>query len=150
MLDEGKIKTSKGIEVRFDNVVIIMTSNVGYLNSSVGFNNQNSEVSKLNENFSIPFINRVDNIIEFNYLNDDDIKKIIDLKINDLKGKYKNRIKIKIDKDIYNEILRLSNYKTYGARKIDKIIKDKVEIQIIDSIIDDAEEVYIKNLMQVI
>ena len=108
------------------------------------------KIFQLNENFSIPFINRVDNIIEFNYLNDDDIKKIIDLKINDLKGKYKNRIKIKIDKDIYNEILRLSNYKTYGARKIDKIIKDKVEIQIIDSIIDDAEEVYIKNLMQVI
>ena len=150
VLDEGKIKTSKGIEVRFDNVVIIMTSNVGYLTSSVGFNNQNSEVSKLNENFSIPFINRVDNIIEFNYLNDDDIRKIIDLKINDLKGKYNNRIKVKIDKDIYNEILKLSNYKTYGARKIDKIIKDKIEIQIIDSIIDDAEEVYIKNLMQVI
>ncbi len=150
VLDVGKIKTSKGIEVRFDNVVIIMTSNVGFLESNVGFKTLASETSKLNDNFSIPFMNRVDDVIEFNALSEEDIKKIIGLKLHKLKAKYVNKINIKIGKNIQDEILNLTNYKMYGARKIDKIIKDKVEVQIIDSIIDDRKEVYIKDLMQTI
>ncbi len=148
VLDYGKIKNSRGNEIRFDNVVIVMTSNVGYLGNSLGFNNKIDETSKLNENFSIPFINRVDNITEFNYLSEKDIKKIIDLRFNDLKNKYDSKIKIRIDKDIADDIVKLSNYKIYGARKIDKIIKDKIEVQIIDGIIDEKEEIYINGLMQ--
>ena len=148
VLDEGKIKTSKGNLVRFDNVVIIMTSNVGFLESSVGFNVSSSEVTKLNDSFSIPFMNRVDNIVEFNNLNENNIRKIIELKLQELKNKYNNRINIKIENSILDDILNLTNYKIYGARKIDKIIKDKVEVQIIDSIIDDKSEIYIKGLMQ--
>ena len=149
VLDEGKIKTSKGVEVRFDNVIIVMTSNVGYLNNSLGFNNKIEEVSKLNENFSIPFMNRVDKIVEFNYLSREDILKIINLKLKDLRKKYKNKIDIGINEDIGNEILKLSNYKLYGARKIEKIIKDSIEAQIIDGIINDDKEVFIHNLMQI-
>lgn len=148
ILDEGKIKTSKGIDVRFDNVVIIMTSNVGFLDSSVGFNTYTSEITKLNDSFSIPFMNRVDNVVEFNALSEKDMKTIIGLKLQLLKNKYDNRINIKIEDSIINEILNLTNYKVYGARKIDKIIKDKIECLIIDSIIDDKDEIYIKELMQ--
>ena len=148
VLDYGRMKTSKGVEVRFDNVVIIMTSNVGFLKNNVGFNKQNVVSNKLNDNFSIPFINRVDNIVEFNYLNKEDIMKIIDMKIDELKNKYFNKISVKIDKSIYDDILKMSNYEVYGARKIDKIIKDKIEVQIIDSIIDDKKEVCVSDLMQ--
>ncbi len=148
VLDEGKIKTSKGIDVRFDNVVIIMTSNVGFLESNVGFKTSISETSKLNDSFSIPFMNRVDNVLKFNTLGADEIKRIIDLKLQKLKNKYLSKINIKIAKNVNDEILNLTNYKIYGARKIDKIIKDKVEVQIIDNIIDDKNEVYIKGLMQ--
>ena len=145
ILDEGRVKSSNGKLVRFDNVVIIMTSNVGYLETNVGFN-KNSQNSKLNDNFSIPFINRVDNIINFNYLDKDNINNIISIKLEELCKKYKNKIKIKIDEKLIDEIRRETNYKIYGARKIDKVIKDKIETQIIENIIDDKDSIYIKNI----
>lgn len=148
ILDEGKVKNSKGKIIRFDNVVIIMTSNVGFHEINVGFNNSNSKISRLNDNFSIPFMNRVDKVICFNFLNEDNILKIIRMQLRDFKNKYSDKIKIKISKDVENEILSLSNYEEYGARKIAKIIKDKIETIVIDKIIDGKTEVYIKNLKQ--
>ena len=148
VLDEGKIKNSKGKVVRFDNVVIIMTSNVGFHEINVGFNNKNMKISRLNDSFSIPFMNRVDKVICFNSLNEDDILKIIRMNLKNFKDKYSDKIKIKISKEVENEILNLSNYEEYGARKIGKIIKDKLETIVIDKIIDGKEEVYIKNLKQ--
>ena len=148
ILDEGKVKNSKGKVIRFDNVVIIMTSNVGFHEINVGFNNSNSKISRLNDNFSIPFMNRVDKVICFNFLNEDNILKIIRMQLRDFKNKYSDKIKIKISKDVENEILSLSNYEEYGARKIAKIIKDKIETIVIDKIIDGKTEVYIKNLKQ--
>ena len=148
ILDEGKVKNSKGKIIRFDNVVIIMTSNVGFHEINVGFNNSNSKISRLNDNFSIPFMNRVDKVICFNFLNEDNILKIIRMQLRDFKNKYSDKIKIKISKDVENEILSLSNYEEYGARKISKIIKDRLESFVIDEIIDSKTEVYIKNLKQ--
>ena len=79
ILDEGKIKDSHGKIVRFDNVFIVMTSNIGVDENMVGFNQKNNDtvISKLKENFSVPFINRIDNIIVFNKLNENIIKSII-------------------------------------------------------------------------
>ena len=148
ILDEGKVKNSKGKVIRFDNVVIIMTSNVGFHEINVGFNNSNSKISRLNDNFSIPFMNRVDKVICFNFLNEDNILKIIRMQLRDFKNKYSDKIKIKISKEVENEILSLSNYEEYGARKISKIIKDRLESFVIDEIIDGKTEVYIKNLKQ--
>lgn len=148
VLDEGKIKNSKGKIVRFDNVVIIMTSNVGFHEINVGFNNKNTKISRLNDSFSIPFMNRVDKVICFNSLNEEDILKIIKMNLKKFKEKYSDKIKVKVSREVENEILNLSNYEEYGARKINKIIKDKIETIVIDKIIDGKEEVYIKNLKQ--
>ena len=148
VLDEGKIKNSKGKVVRFDNVVIIMTSNVGFHEINVGFNNKNTKISRLNDNFSIPFMNRVDKVICFNSLNEDDILKIIRMQLKEFKDKYKDKIKIRVSKEAILEILKLSNYEEYGARKVAKIIKDKIETIVIDKIIDGKDEVYIKDLKQ--
>ncbi len=145
ILDNGKIKDSKGVDVYFNNVIIIMTSNIGFDEINVGFNKNNDDLTKLKEYFSIPFINRVDKIISFNRLSEDNIKKIIDMKINNLVKKYKN-IKIKIDDNVISEIVKLSNYYEFGARKIDKIIKDKLENIIIDKIIDNKKSIHIKTL----
>ena len=145
ILDNGKIKDSKGVDVYFNNVIVIMTSNIGFDEINVGFNKNNDDLTKLKEYFSIPFINRVDKIISFNRLSEDNIKKIIDMKINNLVKKYKN-IKIKIDDNVIDEIVKLSNYYEFGARKIDKIIKDKLENIIIDKIIDNKKSVHIKTL----
>ena len=149
ILDEGKIKDSHGKIVRFDNVFIVMTSNIGFDENMVGFNQKNNDtvISKLKENFSVPFINRIDNIIVFNKLNENIIRKLIKEKINNLVDKYyKKGIKITIDNNVIDEILKLTNYEEFGARKINKIINDKLETSIIDMIIDSKKDINIKTI----
>ncbi|HHW69616.1 MAG TPA: hypothetical protein GX747_04685, partial [Tenericutes bacterium] len=68
-------------------------------------------------------------------------------KMNKLKYKYnKKGIVINFSKNIVNEILNLTNYEEFGARKIDKIIKDKIENLIIENIINDKKKVTIKTI----
>ncbi|MGM9850245.1 MAG: AAA family ATPase [Bacilli bacterium] len=148
ILDNGKIKDSKGNYVRFDNIVIIMTSNIGFNEENIGFNkNENKVIQKLKENFSIPFINRIDNILIFDKLKKEDITKLINIKLIEIKRKYLNNINLKIDDKIIDKIIKESNYEEFGARKIDKIIKDKIENQIIDKIIEQKKEICIKELV---
>ena len=124
-----------------------MTSNIGFNEETIGFNkNENKVLEKLKEHFSIPFINRIDNIITFENLKEENIKELINKKIFDIKRKYLENIKLKIDEKVIDEIIKESNYKEFGARKIDKIIKDKIENQIIDDIINKKEEIYINKL----
>jgi len=147
VLDNGKIKDRKGNYVRFDNITLIMTSNIGFNEETIGFKkNENKVIQKLKEHFTIPFINRIDNIIVFENLKEENIRELINKKIFDIKRKYLNNIKLEIDNKVIEEIIKKSNYKEFGARKIDKIIKDKIENQIIDNIINKNEEIYIKEL----
>ena len=150
ILDNGKIKDSKGNYVKFNNITIIMTSNIGFEENNIGFNkNENKLTTKLKEQFSIPFINRIDNIIIFNELKKEDIEKLIENKIFNIKRKYLKDIELKIDENVINEIIEESNYKEFGARKIDKIIKDKIENQIIDKIIENKKIINIKELSKI-
>ena len=147
ILDNSKIKDSKGSIVRFDNVTIIMTSNIGFTEENIGFKkNENKIIQKLKENFSVPFINRIDNILIFDKLKKEDIKKLINNKLFDIKRKYLNNIDLKIEENVIEEIIKESNYEEFGARKINKIIKDKIETQIIDNIIEEKQKININTL----
>ena len=147
ILDEGEIKDSKGNIVKFNNCVVIMTTNVGYENNSVGFNIEEKEKvnSSLKSEFKLAFINRIDNIIIFNKLKEEDIKKIIKNKIKILKNKY-IKYKIKISNNVIEEIVNLSNYNEFGARKIDKIISSRVENIIIDNILNNEKIINISSI----
>ena len=147
ILDDGLIKDSKGNTIKFNNNIIIMTSNIGYEKNNVGFNNkaESTVLNELKNELSLPFVNRIDNIILFNHLTEDNIRNIIKNKINVLKKKYAN-VTIKIGKNVVNEIVELSNYYDFGARKVDKIIKSKLENVIIDSILDNKSTVFITSL----
>lgn len=142
ILEEGKIKDSKGKDVYFNNSILIFTSNIGFLKNEIGFSSNKSENRNLKEEFSTPFINRVDSIIKFNKLTEENIKEIIKINISDLKKKYIN-YNIGIKENIYKDIIKLSDYEEFGARKIDKIIKDKVENKIIDAIIEEKIDIII-------
>ena len=124
-----------------------MTSNIGYEKNNVGFNNkvESTVLNELKNELSLPFVNRIDNIILFNHLTEENIRNIIKNKINVLKKKYAN-VTIKISKNAVNEIVELSNYYDFGARKVDKIIKSKLENVIIDSILDNKSTVFITSL----
>lgn len=151
ILDEGKIKDSKGIEVRFDNVIIIMTSNIGFNDRTIGFSNNKEQVieEKLKEYFSIPFINRIDNTVIFNELNKDNIREIVNIKLTGLKEKYKRKqINIRINNKILEEIINKSNYDCFGARKIDKIINELIEKQIVERILLGKKSIIITNILE--
>lgn len=144
ILDEGKIKNAKGEVIRFDNTIIIMTTNIGFNKNSVGFNNTKEDyTTKLLEYFPSSFINRIDNTLVFNKLDEDTIKKLISTKIKNIESKYN----VKISKKVENEILKECNYDMFGARKIAKVIKDKVENQIIEKIINNDSNIYINSII---
>ena len=148
ILDNSKIKNSKGETIRFDNVTIIMTSNIGFNEKNIGFNkNKNKVIEELKENFSIPFINRIDNILIFNNLKKEHIQQLIEKTIINIKRKYLKNIKLEIDKNVIEEIIKESNYQEFGARKIEKIIKDKIENQIIDNILSKNDKIHIHELV---
>ena len=151
ILDNGKIKDSKGNIIRFDNNIIIMTSNIGFNENKVVFNelNKNNIINSLKNELSVSFINRIDDIIVFNNLSDEIISKIIKNKINNIKNKYKDKIKVLISNKVINDIVTESNYNIFGARRIDKIISNKIENSIIDAIIENKTEIKIKELEKI-
>ena len=147
ILDEGKIKTSKGSVVRFNRAIIIMTSNVGYERNTIGFNEKVNDnvMSCLKGFFSNSFINRIDNVIMFNRLNKNDIGCIIEKRLNDIKFKY-NDMNISFGDKVCDEILDRCNYFDFGARRIDKIISKDIENVIIDGFIRGDMDVCIESI----
>ena len=147
ILEEGKIKNAKGRVVRFNNVVIIMTSNVGFERNNIGFNKNgdSSVISNLKEYFNTTFINRVDNILIFDRLEETAIREIILKRIEDIKIKYSS-ICIIIDNNVVNELIEKCNFYEFGARRVDKIISKYIENVIIDGIISGSSEVYINSI----
>lgn len=128
ILDEGNCKDSLGRTIRFDNVVIIMTSNAVVNKKLVGFND-NVDNESLKEFFPKEFINRIDEIVMFNKFTLDDINTIIMKEANKYTKKY-NKENI-IDLDTINKIINESNYEEYGVRKLCKIVRKEIEESII-------------------
>lgn len=147
ILEEGKIKNSKGVTVRFNNTIIIMTSNVGFEKNSIGFNkvNDNMMINSLKSYFSTSFINRIDSVMIFDRLSEDDIRKIINNKLSEVSNRFSS-IKINYADSLISEIISESNYNEFGARKLDKIISKGIENIIIEAIINNDKEVFIDSL----
>lgn len=135
ILDEGKINDSQNNTINLNNNIIIMTSNIGFEETTLGFTNKGNDNinSKLKEYLSPSLINRIDNLIIFNHLTSKDITSIIKNKLSKLQAKYQN---FTYSSSLIEEILRESNYQEFGARKIDKIIESKLENLIIDKILN--------------
>ena len=147
ILDEGIIKDAKNNTINLSNNIIIMTTNKGTESKEIGFiTNNNKNIKELKETFNIALLNRIDNIISFNNLNKQNITKIINNHISKLKNKYQE-YELNISKNIINELIEESEYLTYGARKIEKIIKNKLENIIIDEILDNKETINIDSIL---
>ena len=144
ILDEGHLTDSFGRKVNFTNTIIIMTSNVGAKRVSdfgggVGFTTGSSEQQKsdvkrsiiqkaLKQQFNPEFLNRIDDIILFNSLNEETLKKIIQIEV----GKLNNRLtdkgyKITFDKSVIERIYELNTQEEYGARPLKRIIQNLCE-----------------------
>lgn len=157
ILEDGRLTDSTGRIVNFKNTVIIMTSNVGAKliteSRTLGFsNNASSEEDKkkadyenikkdvmqeLKKEFRPEFINRIDEIIVFHKLEDDDIEKIVDLMLKNLCGRLeKQSILVDIDDSMKKYIIKTCVDKNYGARPLRRTIQTVVEDGITDAIID--------------
>ena len=149
ILDEGKIKNAKGVTVHFGNVTIVMTSNVGFEEIHVGFKSPKEDTvfSKLKEHFSVPFINRIDEVTIFHQLTKENIVELTQNKLTSLQKRYKRKgYQISFKKTIIEDIVNMSDYEEYGARRLEKIIKENIEANIIEEALTNKSNIYISEL----
>ena len=148
-LDEGKMKNSNNEEIRLDNNIIIITSNIGCNKSFVGFNNEKkSDVMKELKNIlGIEMLNRINQIFIFNNLNEQSIIKIINKNIENMKKYFElDNSNLKISKRVIDQIVKESDFEEYGARKIDNIIKSKLYDIVIDEILKKSVKITIETI----
>ena len=97
--------------------------------------------------FNTAFINRIDNIIVFDRLDDTSIKCIIRKKFEYIRDKYKD-INIDINDNVIDEIVNKCEFYEFGARRIDKIISKDIENVIIDGVIRGNKDIYIDSIVK--
>ena len=152
VLDEGSLTDSLGRKVDFKNTVIIMTSNLGArqvkdFGNGVGFgtesmksqeskNIKNTIEKSLKKAFSPEFLNRVDEIVIFNSLEKEDLKKIISIELDKLKNRLKDLgYSLKISSKALSFLCEKGFDKKYGARPLKRAIQNYVEDLIAEEIV---------------
>lgn len=152
VLDDGRLTDSKGVTVDFRNTIIIMTSNVGssYLTQiggrtgssaykeifSEAVNKIKNELSRL---FKPEFLNRIDDIIVFNPLGRDEIKKIVRLLLEDTKKKVEAQgFEIRFSDELIDKIAEKGFDPVYGARPLKRYIQNIVENKLASKILSGA------------
>ena len=169
ILDDGRLTDAQGRTVNFKNTVIIMTSNVGARiitdKTFFGFSNGNDEeknadkdyentkkdvMSELKRQFRPEFLNRIDEIIVFHKLNDEDIKKIINIMINQLEKRLNaQNITLDVDEKVKELIAKKGVDKNYGARPLKRAIQSMLEDKIAEEMLDGVVKQGKKNVATV-
>jgi len=152
VLDDGFLTDSLGRKVNFQNTIIIMTSNIGArqvkdFGVGLGFEtssqkNQTSEIEKgvikkeLKKTFSPEFLNRIDDIVIFNALEQDDIRKIVDIELTGLiKRVQKLGYQITITEAAKDFVSEKGFDKKYGARPLNRAIQKHIEDLVAENIV---------------
>ncbi len=148
VLDDGRLTDSKGRTVDFKNTVLIMTSNLGAhvlqgeaLESENGWELAREEVMDvLKGHFRPEFLNRVDDIVLFRPLGEEQLTHIIDLRLEDLKRLLSDRkITLRLSEGARHQLILTGYDRAYGARPlkraIQKLIQDPLAIKILDGVV---------------
>ena len=148
ILDEGRINDSQGRSVSFENTVIVMTSNAGSTDrdTGVGFNKTDSDISKdkamkaLRDFLRPEFLGRIDEIVVFNPLTEENYAGIAGLMLDEMKSPLEEK---HISLRYTDEALKTIAHKAYGqklgARDIRRVIRNEVEDKIAELLIDKGE-----------
>ncbi|MBR6738392.1 MAG: ATP-dependent Clp protease ATP-binding subunit, partial [Oscillospiraceae bacterium] len=145
ILDDGEITDAHGRKVNFENTVIIMTSNAGSdkKEGTVGFNmsanEQNRErvMKALNEFLRPEFINRVDEIVCFNRLSEENFLGIAEIMLTELKDSLKEKgYTFRYDEAVARYLTHKAYSVTYGARNLRRLIQKELEDAIAQRIIN--------------
>lgn len=157
VLDEGFLTDNSGQRVDFKNVIVVFTSNVGAKAASefgkgIGFSNNEEENTKrillkqLKNRFPPEFLNRINDVIYFNTLNDDDLNSIIRIEISKLEDRLENMgYSMEYDDDVVQYILNeIQEEKDFGARPIIRSIQENIEDKLTDKLLEnDYEKGYV-------
>ena len=142
VLDDGILTDSQGNSVSFSNTIIIMTSNAGsnLNNNSIGFGNstinKNKIMDSLKDVFRPEFLNRVDEIVTFDPLTNDQLLQIVDLMLNDtVKALSDKDITMNISKEAKNYILEKGTDVKFGARPLRRAIQRYIEDELSEMIL---------------
>ena len=145
ILDDGRITDAQGRVVNFENTIIIMTSNAGSdrKDGSVGFGKSLSEqtqekaVKALSEFLRPEFINRVDEVISFNKLTEENFRAIAGIMLTELHQALLDRgIAFLWDESVIDALVKKSYSVTYGARNLRRTIQKELEDPIAQKIIE--------------
>ena len=149
VLDDGRITDSQGRVVNFENAVIVMTSNAGSEGGvgGMGFGRtQQDQVKektmKALQGFLRPeFLNRVDEIITFNHLSEENFRNIADIMLNELRVSLESRgLRFTWDDSLRDHLVKQAFSVTYGARNLRRTIQKNLEDPISEAIIDSFEK----------
>lgn len=143
VLDDGRLTDAQGNTVNFENTIIIMTSNAGSTENlnSIGFGSTSQRrkekiQASLEQTFRPEFLNRVDEIIVFDSLNEEQLYKIIDLMLNDTQRVLNDRdIKMFVSDEAKKYILEKGTNIKYGARPLRRTIEKHIEDVLSDMIL---------------
>ena len=155
ILEDGRLTDSQGRVVNFKNTVIIMTSNLGARmitdKKSLGFSNKSEETDTkkqyeetkkevmevVKRELRPEFINRIDEIIVFHKLNEEEISQIIDILLDEVIKRLKEqKLDVQFDKDVKALIESKGIDKNYGARPLRRTIQNLVEDKLAEEILD--------------
>ena len=145
VLDDGRITDSQGRTVDFKNTIIILTSNLGSQYILEGINDKGEisdeardEVNKLLKvSFKPEFLNRLDEIVVYKPLAKEEIKKIVDLMLNDLSRRLADKqLKLEVTDKAKDYIIDTAYDPIFGARPLKRFIQQKVETLVAKKIIE--------------
>lgn len=148
ILDEGRINDSQGRSVSFENTVIVMTSNAGSTDrdTGVGFNKTDSDIAKdkamkaLRDFLRPEFLGRIDEIVVFNPLTEENFAGIAGLMLDEMKSPLEEKhISLRYTDEALKTIAHKSYGQKLGARDIRRVIRNEVEDKIAELLIDKGE-----------
>ena len=163
ILEDGRLTDAKGRQASFKNAIIIMTSNIGSeiiaKEAGLGFSSQSSEDSTkeklhdkvmavLKEQFRPEFLNRIDEIVIFNYLGKEEIKKIVDLELNKVGKRLRGKNIVINVTEPAKELLALRGFDSnLGARPlrrvIQKLVLDALALKIVSGEVKEGDTVLV-------
>ena len=142
VLDSGHLTDAKGRKVNFKNTIIIMTSNIGAEHisrmSNFGFSHSHDEqtqyvqakdkvMESLKNYFRPEFLNRLDEIIVFDILGPETIRKIVDIQVNEVAKRLANKeIELTVDEEVLEFLAKEGYDPKFGARPLKRVIQSKI------------------------
>jgi ATP-dependent Clp protease ATP-binding subunit ClpA len=155
VLDDGRLTDAKGRVVNFKNTMIVMTSNIGaqYIDKmeQIGFNMSDSGTAKsyanakgkvtasLKDHFRPEFLNRVDDIIIFDILNEKAVRKIVDIQIEIVRKRLLSKnIDLQVSLSVLQHLAKEGYNPHYGARPLKRLIQNAILTPVAGKMIDEG------------